>query len=429
MRVLFIGGTGIISSACTALAVERGIELTLLTRGKRELPHGVRGLNEDIHSPALAAKLENDEFDAVVDWIAFTPDEVERDIRLFRGRTRQFIFISSASVYQKPQTHYLMTESTPLANPHWDYSRNKIACEERLMTAYREEGFPITIVRPSLTYGETLVPLVMNSWAEMSYTAVDRMIRGQKVVVPGDGTSLWVITHNSDFAKGFVGLLGHKQAIGHAFHITSDEVLTWDQEQRDLAGECLFRFVFRSLYGMHAFNGDPHPGNYLFHGDGRITFVDFGLVKHFTDTEITTFIGMVRAAAYDHDPTGFRRILERAGMLRPGAPAGDDEVGEYFSQFYESVRTDQTVTWSTEYSRRIVRHTFDRTSPIAQYATVPRAFVFIQRINLGLYALLGDLRATGNFRRMAEELWPFALGAPSTPLGEAEAAWLRVRGA
>jgi len=229
MKVLFIGGTGIISSACTALAVERGIELTLLTRGKRELPHGVRGLNEDIHSPALAAKLENDEFDAVVDWIAFTPDEVERDIRLFRGRTRQFIFISSASVYQKPQTHYLMTESTPLANPHWDYSRNKIACEERLMTAYREEGFPITIVRPSLTYGETLVPLVMNSWAEMSYTAVDRMIRGQRVVVPGDGTSLWVITHNSDFAKGFVGLLGHKQAIGHAFHITSDEVLTWDQ--------------------------------------------------------------------------------------------------------------------------------------------------------------------------------------------------------
>jgi nucleoside-diphosphate-sugar epimerase len=229
MKVLFIGGTGIISSACAALAVERGIELTLLTRGKRELPRGVRGLNEDINSTSLAAKLENDEFDAVVDWIAFTPDEIERDLRLFRRRTRQFIFISSASVYQKPQTHYLMTESTPLANPHWDYSRNKIACEERLMKAYREEGFPITIVRPSLTYGETLVPLVMNSWAEMSYTAVDRMIRGQKVVVPGDGTSLWVITHNTDFAKGFVGLLGHEQAIGHAFHITSDEVLTWNQ--------------------------------------------------------------------------------------------------------------------------------------------------------------------------------------------------------
>jgi len=237
MKVLFIGGTGIISSASTALAVERGIELTLLTRGKRDLPRGVRALNEDINSPSVGARLVNEKFDAVVDWIGFTPDQIERDIALFRGRTRQFIFISSASVYQKPQTHYLMTESTPLANPHWDYSRNKIACEERLMKAYREEGFPITIVRPSLTYGETLVPLVMNSWAEMSYTAVDRMMRGHKLVVPGDGTSLWVITHNTDFAKGFVGLLGHQQAIGHAFHITSDEVLTWNQ---------IFRIVGRA---------------------------------------------------------------------------------------------------------------------------------------------------------------------------------------
>ena len=237
MKVLFIGGTGIISSASTALAVDQGIELTLLTRGKRELPRGVRGLNEDINSPALPSKLAHEKFDAVVDWIAFTPQEIERDIRLFLGRTRQFIFISSASVYQKPQTHYLMTESTPLANPHWDYSRNKIACEERLMKAYREEGFPITIVRPSLTYGETLVPLVMNSWAELSYTAVDRMVRGEKVVVPGDGTSLWVITHNTDFAKGLIGLLGHEQAIGQAFHITSDEVLTWDQ---------IFRIVGRA---------------------------------------------------------------------------------------------------------------------------------------------------------------------------------------
>jgi nucleoside-diphosphate-sugar epimerase len=138
------------------------------------------------------------------------------------------VFISSASAYQKPATHYLITESTPLANPHWVYSRNKIACEDRLMKAYRDEGFPVTIVRPSLTYGETLVPLVLNSWPQ-SYTAVDRMIRGQKMVVPGDGSSLWVVTHNTDFAKGLVGLLGHQQAIGHAFHITSDEVLTWNQ--------------------------------------------------------------------------------------------------------------------------------------------------------------------------------------------------------
>ena len=182
--------------------------------------------------------------------------------------------------------------------------------------------------------------------------------------------------------------------------------------------------MFRSLYGMHAFNGDPHPGNYLFHGDGRVTFLDFGLVKHFSEAEMRTFVGMVKAAAYDHDRACFRRIVEDAGMLRPGCPAPDDEVGEYFSQFYESVRHDREVTWSSEYASRIVRHTFDRTSPIAQFATVPRAFVFIQRINLGLYALLGELGASGNYRRMAEELWPFVGGPPSTSLAEQEQAWL-----
>lgn len=202
------------------------------------------------------------------------------------------------------------------------------------------------------------------------------------------------------------------------------EALTWDQEQRDLIGETLFRFVFRSLYGMHLFNGDPHPGNYLFHGDGKVTFFDYGLVKHFSDDEMRTFVSMVRTAAYDHDVSAFRGILESAGMLRPGAPVGDDEVGEYFSQFYESVRTDAPMTWSGEYASRIVRHTFDRTSPISQYATVPKAFVFIQRINLGLYALLGELRASGNYRRMAEELWPFVQGPPSTSMADAEQQWL-----
>jgi nucleoside-diphosphate-sugar epimerase len=230
MRILFIGGTGIISTACTALAAARGLEVTLLSRGQHraQLPAGVKTLIADVNDPALLQQMEHESFDAVVDWIAFTPADIERDLKLFRGRTRQFVFISSTSAYQKPQTHYLMTESTPLANPHWDYSRNKIACEERLMQAYREEGFPVTIVRPSLTYGDTQIPLVLNSW-EKSYTAVDRMLRGLKMIVPGDGTSLWVVTHNSDFAKGLVGLLGHAQAIGQAFHITSDEVLTWDQ--------------------------------------------------------------------------------------------------------------------------------------------------------------------------------------------------------
>ena len=208
---------------------------------------------------------------------------------------------------------------------------------------------------------------------------------------------------------------------------TWQEMVQWPQDERNLAGECLFRFVFRSLYGMHRFNGDPHPGNYLFHEGGRVTFLDFGLVKRFTDDEMGTFVGMVRSAAYDHDPAAFRRIVEDAGMLRRGAPVDDTEIGEYFSQFYESVKEDKIVTWSSEYASRIVRHTFDRSSTISQYATVPRAFVFIQRINLGLYALLGELRATGNYRRMAEELWPFVQGPPSTPMAEAEQPWLTAR--
>jgi len=231
MRVLFIGGTGIISTACTRLAAERGIDLTLLNRGRRsaDLPPGVKTIAADIEdASAIHAALAGQSFDSVVDWIVFEPAQIERDIALFRGRTRQFVFISSASAYQKPVGHYLITESTPLANPFWDYSQKKIACEDRLMRAYREEGFPMTIIRPSLTYGDTQVTLPVNSWTK-SFTVVDRMRRGKKVIVPGDGTSLWVITHNSDLAKGLVGLLGREQVIGQAFHITSDEVMSWDQ--------------------------------------------------------------------------------------------------------------------------------------------------------------------------------------------------------
>jgi nucleoside-diphosphate-sugar epimerase len=234
MRVLFIGGTGIISSACTRLAAQCGIDLTLLTRGRHaaDLPAGVRTLIADIDDPTSAASaLAGPSFDVVVDWIAFTPAHIERDLQLFSGRLRQYIFISSASAYRKPPEHYLITESTPLANPFWQYSRDKIACEERLLQAFHEDGFPVTIVRPSLTYGPTQVPLAVNSWAR-SYTVVDRMRRDREIIVPGDGSSLWVITHNSDFAKGLVGLLGNAEAIGEAFHITSDEVLCWDQFYR-----------------------------------------------------------------------------------------------------------------------------------------------------------------------------------------------------
>jgi len=234
MRVLFIGGTGIISTACTRLAAACGIDLTLWNRGRRVvgLPAEVKTVAVDLEDPhAAAAAAAEAQFDVVVDWIAYRRADVERDLKLFAGRTNQYVFISSASAYQKPATYYLISESTPLANPYWEYSRNKIACEERLQQAYREEGYPITIVRPSLTYGETQIPLAVNSWAK-SYTAVDRMRQGKRVIVPGDGSSLWVITHNTDFAKGLIGLLGHPQAVGHAFHITSDEVMTWNQFYR-----------------------------------------------------------------------------------------------------------------------------------------------------------------------------------------------------
>ncbi len=206
------------------------------------------------------------------------------------------------------------------------------------------------------------------------------------------------------------------------------EMLEWGQEARDRVGEIIFRFVFRSLYRFGAFNGDPHPGNYLFHDDGTVTFLDFGLVKHFSPDELSMFGSMVKAAVVDFDQVEFRRIVEDAGMLLPGAPADTEAVGEYFSLFYETVREDREMTWTREYANSVVRHTFDRSSPISQYATVPRAFVFIQRINLGLYALLGELGATGNYRRIAAELWPFVGAPPSTELGRAEAEWLERHG-
>ena len=228
MKVLFIGGTGFISMAVSRLAVARGIELYHLNRGKRGVEvAGVRSLVGDIHQPEQARQALGDQrFDVVVDWIAYTPADIERDLSLFSGRVKQFIFISSASAYQKPPSHPIITESTPLYNPHWSYSRNKIASEERLMQAWRDDGFPVTIVRPSLTY-DTNLPIAIGGWD--SYTLIDRLKRGQPIIVHGDGASLWVVTHSDDFARGFVGLLGHDQAIGHAFHITSDEVLTWNQ--------------------------------------------------------------------------------------------------------------------------------------------------------------------------------------------------------
>lgn len=236
MKVLFVGGTGLISSACTALAVERGIEVFHLNRGGRSgSPLGVTTLVADVHDEAASTSvLADHRFDAVVDWIGYGVEDVERDMRLFRDRTDQFIYISSASVYLKPLSHWLMREDSPLGNPYWDYAQGKIKAEERLTRAFREDGFPITIVRPSHTYGNWSVPMAVSSWSA-PYTEIARMRAGKPIIVPGDGTSLWTVMHNSDFAVAFDGLLGRRQAIGHAFNIMSDEPMTWDEIHRQIA--------------------------------------------------------------------------------------------------------------------------------------------------------------------------------------------------
>jgi nucleoside-diphosphate-sugar epimerase len=229
MKILFIGGSGNISTACSKLAVQKGWEVYHLNRGikKTEKIDGITSIIADINNFEQVHKLLKDfTFDVVANFIAFTQADIERDFKLFQQKTKQYIFISSASVYEKPLTFPYVTESTPLKNPFWEYSRNKITAEEKLNQLYREHDFPITIIRPSLTY-QFVIPMAIGSWDD--YTIVDRIHKGKPIIVHGDGTSLWTITHAEDFAKGFVGLLNHQQAIGHAFHITSDEILTWNQ--------------------------------------------------------------------------------------------------------------------------------------------------------------------------------------------------------
>lgn len=232
MTALFIGGTGTISSAITRLVAQtQGWQLYLLNRGTHisEVPEGVINLTADINNEAEVEKLLGDmKFDVVCDFIGFVPEQVERDIRMFRGRTRQYMYISSASAYQKPLASPYITEGTPLSNPHWEYSRNKIACEELLMHHYRSEGFPVTIIRPSHTYCERSVPVAVHG-EKGSWQVLKRMLEGKPVIIPGDGTTLWTVTHNSDFAKAFVGLMGNAHAIGETFQITGDESLTWNQ--------------------------------------------------------------------------------------------------------------------------------------------------------------------------------------------------------
>ena len=237
MKALLIGGTGRISMAITRKLVADGWEVYLLNRGNRskEAPEGIHSIIADINDEeAVLAGIEGMHFDCVCEFIGFTVDQVERDYRLFNGRTNQYIYISSASAYHKPCRSYVINEGTTLANPYWQYSRDKIACEEFLMKKYREEGFPVTIVRPSHTYDERSIPVGIHG-AKGSWQVIKRIMEGKTVIIQGDGTSLWTLTFNTDFAVGYTGLMGNRHAIGEAFQITCDETLTWNQIYETIA--------------------------------------------------------------------------------------------------------------------------------------------------------------------------------------------------
>ena len=267
MRILIIGGTGTISSAITRQLAASGQDLWLLNRGtrKQEVPAGVKQIVADISNEEEVKRLLGDvQFDAVCEFIGFVPEQVERDIRLFKGRTRQYVYISSASAYNKPASNYVINEGTTLANPYWEYSRNKIACEELLMREYRENAFPVTIVRPSHTYCERSVPVSVHG-PKGSWQVLKRMIDGKPVVVQGDGSSLWTLTWNEDFARGFIGLLGNPKAIGEAFQIMSDESLTWNQVYKCVADA--LGVAFHPYYVSSEFLAAVAPKEYDFTGN------------------------------------------------------------------------------------------------------------------------------------------------------------------
>ncbi len=283
MKALFIGGTGTISSACSVEALARGVDLYHLNRGHRQAKSGdltgVKTIHADVRDEAqAAAALEKHTFDVVVDFVAFTPEHIETDLRLFTNRCGQFIFISSASTYQKPPTTFPITESTPLHNPFWEYSRNKIACEDRLMRAYREGVFPMTIVRPSHTYGDGWIPCAVGG---SSYQPADRILRGLPVITPGDGTSLWTLTHSSDYARAFVCLMSNAQAIGHAIHITSDEWLTWDQIVGELGRALGVEPNIMHLPSDFVAQIDPAMGPGLLGDKAHCTIFDNSKIKQF----------------------------------------------------------------------------------------------------------------------------------------------------
>lgn len=337
MKALFIGGTGTISESISKQLLEQGHELYLLNRGNRNtgLPDGAHLLQGDIHDEQHVATLIEDlAFDVVADFIAFTPDQVERDYRLFAGKTKQFIFISSASAYQKPLSDYRINEGTPLSNPYWEYSRNKIACEDYLMKQYREQGFPVTIVRPSHTYSDRSLPVGVHG-GQSSWQLARRMLDGKPVIIHGDGTSLWTLTHSDDFAKGFIGLMGNIHAIGEAVNIMSDESVTWNQIHEIVASALgvELKAVHVSSEFLDACSDQDYRGSLLGDKANSVVFDNSKLkrlVPGFTAT-IRADQGLKRAVQY---------ILEHPELQKED-PAFDDWTDRVIDALEHAIATVQ----------------------------------------------------------------------------------------
>jgi len=329
VRVLFIGGTGNISIAATRLCAEQGIELALLNRGQSDVsvPEGVRQIRADIRDRASAAEaLSGEEFDVVVDWIAFVPEHVEIDIALFAGRISHYVFISSATVYEKPSPFFPIVEEAPLGNVHWQYARDKIACEERLRREHEQNGFPATIVRPTYTYGETWIPTAIEG---QDYTVIERMRRGKKVIVPGDGESLWTMTHNSDFVRALVGLLGNPKAAGESFHITSDEVLTWNQITETIAAAAGLEAEIVHIPSDFIAAIDPELGAGLLGDKSRSEVFDNAKIKRFVpgwEAEVPFAEGIARSLAwFEADPA--RKAIDEGWSERLDRVVEEYETG------------------------------------------------------------------------------------------------------
>jgi nucleoside-diphosphate-sugar epimerase len=312
LKALFIGGTGNISTAVTTLLAEQGADLSVLNRGVTapSLPAGVRLIKANIRDKASVAELLGDEeFDVVVDWLAYVPEHIETDIALFGNRTAQYVFISSATVYRRPSDHYVTIESSPLGNPHWKYAQDKIACEDQLRRAHEEIGFPVTIVRPSYTYGETWIPAVI---AGQDYTLVARMRAGQPVISPGDGQSLWTMTHNTDFARGFAGILGLPEAVGESFHITSDDVLTWDQILETIASAAGVETQIVHITSDFINAIDPELGVNLLGDKSHSAVFDNSKIKRFVPgfEAVVPFAEGVRRSVAWFDADATRQVVD-----------------------------------------------------------------------------------------------------------------------